>query len=164
MVSKFLDKGVSNNWTNDTYDWSKEIVLVTGGSDGIGAQVVNLLAERGIKVVVLDIQPLKYVGKFSRGSPSFFVWECSPVNQPLNLLQQLVPMFTTSIATWQILHPSDTLRAALHNTLDIQLFSSTMPDLHGVNLSSRLPRRISTSPSRSTPSPITSWRKPSSQP
>jgi hypothetical protein len=63
VVSKFLDKGVSNNWSNDTYDWSKEIVLVTGGSDGIGAQVVQLLAERGIKVVVLDIQPLKFDGK-----------------------------------------------------------------------------------------------------
>lgn len=49
-----------NNWTNDTYDWNKEIVVVTGGSDGIGAIVVKLLAERGIKVVVLDVQELQY--------------------------------------------------------------------------------------------------------
>lgn len=55
-----LDRGVVNNWTNDTYDWKKEIVVVTGGSDGIGAKVVRFLAERGIKVVVLDIQPLKF--------------------------------------------------------------------------------------------------------
>ncbi|KAF2807694.1 NAD(P)-binding protein [Mytilinidion resinicola] len=59
-VSKFLDSAVTNNWTNDQYDWNKEIVVVTGGSDGIGAIVVKLLAERGIKVAVLDVQPLKY--------------------------------------------------------------------------------------------------------
>ena len=58
----FLDTGAANNWTNDTYDWPKELVVVTGGSDGIGAEIVNLLAERGIKVVVLDIQAPKYIG------------------------------------------------------------------------------------------------------
>jgi 3-oxoacyl-ACP reductase-like protein len=62
-LSAFLDSGVTNNWTNDVYDWNKEIVVVTGGSDGIGAKVVQLLAERGIKVVILDIQPVKYAGK-----------------------------------------------------------------------------------------------------
>jgi 3-oxoacyl-ACP reductase-like protein len=62
-ASSFLDNAVTNNWTNDQYDWSKEIVVVTGGSDGIGAIVVKLLAERGIKVAVLDVQPLKYEGE-----------------------------------------------------------------------------------------------------
>jgi all-trans-retinol dehydrogenase (NAD+) len=64
-VKNFLDQGVSNNWVSDTYVWGKEIVVVTGGSDGIGMKVVHLLAERGIKVVVLDIQPPKYTGKYS---------------------------------------------------------------------------------------------------
>lgn len=59
-----LNKGMMNNWKNDVYDWKKEIVVVTGGSDGIGAKIVNLLAERGIKVVVLDIQPPKYISRF----------------------------------------------------------------------------------------------------
>lgn len=49
-----------NNWRSDTYDWGREVVVVTGGSDGIGALVVQLLAERGIKVAVLDVQPLTY--------------------------------------------------------------------------------------------------------
>jgi hypothetical protein len=62
---RFLGKGVMNNWTNDTYDWRKEIVIITGGSDGIGACVVKLLGERKIKVVILDIQD----PKFSRTSP-----------------------------------------------------------------------------------------------
>jgi all-trans-retinol dehydrogenase (NAD+) len=61
-LSAFLDSGVTNNWTNDVYDWGKEVVVVTGGSDGIGAKVVQLLGERGIKVVVLDVQKLKYAG------------------------------------------------------------------------------------------------------
>jgi all-trans-retinol dehydrogenase (NAD+) len=67
-IKNFLDKAVSNNWVSDTYNWSKEIVVVTGGSDGIGMKVVQLLAERGIKVVVLDVQPPKYTGTSSRCS------------------------------------------------------------------------------------------------
>lgn len=59
----YLDRGVLNNWTRDPYDWKKEIVVVTGGSDGIGAKVVQLLAELGTKVVVLDVQPLKFAGE-----------------------------------------------------------------------------------------------------
>ena len=61
-ISSFLDTGAANNWTNDTYDWPKEFVVVTGGSDGIGAAIVKLLAEYGIKVAVLDIQEPKYIG------------------------------------------------------------------------------------------------------
>jgi len=63
-LSGWLDSAVTNNWSNDTYDWNKEIVVVTGGSDGIGKVVVHLLAERGIKVAVLDVQELTYEGKY----------------------------------------------------------------------------------------------------
>lgn len=59
-VSAWLDNAVSNNWSNDTYVWSQEVVVVTGGSDGIGKIVVQLLAERGVKVAVLDVQELTY--------------------------------------------------------------------------------------------------------
>lgn len=57
-LSKRYSDGVANNWTNDRYKWSEEIAVVTGGSGGIGGHVVKLLAERGIKVVILDIQPM----------------------------------------------------------------------------------------------------------
>jgi NAD(P)-dependent dehydrogenase (short-subunit alcohol dehydrogenase family) len=61
---------VTNNWNKDTYDWEKEIVVVTGGSDGIGKAIVHLLAEKGIKVAVLDVQKLTYEGKrFSKSVP-----------------------------------------------------------------------------------------------
>jgi hypothetical protein len=61
-ISEWLDRGVANNWCTDQYHWNKEIVVVTGGSDGIGGIIVRLLAERGIKVAVLDIRPLQYTG------------------------------------------------------------------------------------------------------
>ncbi|KAL1960623.1 hypothetical protein VTO42DRAFT_7202 [Malbranchea cinnamomea] len=46
-----------NNFTWDRYDWSKEIVLVTGGSSGIGELTVQKFAKRKVKVVALDINP-----------------------------------------------------------------------------------------------------------
>ncbi|KGQ00755.1 hypothetical protein PAAG_12566 [Paracoccidioides lutzii Pb01] len=49
-----------NHGTSDTYNWNQEIAIVTSGSDGIGRRVAILLAARGVKVAVLDIQPLKY--------------------------------------------------------------------------------------------------------
>lgn len=60
VISNYLSDKVLNNWTDDKYDWSKEIVLITGGAGGIGGHIVQLLSERGITVVVLDIQPLTY--------------------------------------------------------------------------------------------------------
>ncbi|KAF2822766.1 NAD(P)-binding protein [Ophiobolus disseminans] len=59
-LSAWLDKVVTNNWSSDSYVWSQEVVVVTGGSDGIGKIVVQLLAERSIKVAVLDVQGLTY--------------------------------------------------------------------------------------------------------
>lgn len=39
----------------DTWDWDKEIVVVTGGASGIGAAIVKLFAEQGIKTIGLDL-------------------------------------------------------------------------------------------------------------
>ncbi|TLS28490.1 hypothetical protein PpBr36_01123 [Pyricularia pennisetigena] len=59
-INNYLSRKSNNNWVSDKYVWSKEIVVVTGGSAGIGAHIVQFLAERGIKVIVLDIQPLTF--------------------------------------------------------------------------------------------------------
>ncbi|KAF9893639.1 hypothetical protein FE257_010951 [Aspergillus nanangensis] len=60
-VNDWLSKWSHNNWTRDTrWDWRKEVVVVTGGSSGIGASVAHRLAEDGVRVAVVDIAPLTY--------------------------------------------------------------------------------------------------------
>ncbi|UPK97746.1 hypothetical protein LCI18_008681 [Fusarium solani-melongenae] len=59
-VSDWASEKARNNWVNDKYDWTREIVLVTGGAGGIGGHMVQLLDERGITVVVLDVQPMSF--------------------------------------------------------------------------------------------------------
>lgn len=66
-VSAWLDRKVMNNWKGNKsgeWDWKKEVVVVTGGSDGIGKIIVHLFAEKGVKVAVLDVQELTYEGEF----------------------------------------------------------------------------------------------------
>ena len=65
-LNNYYSRGVLNNWTDDSFDWKKEIVLITGGSGGIGGHVVKFLSEQGIKVVVLDIQPLSFEARESK--------------------------------------------------------------------------------------------------
>ncbi|OJI97974.1 hypothetical protein ASPVEDRAFT_123553 [Aspergillus versicolor CBS 583.65] len=60
-LNDLLSTKSRNNWaTDDTWDWKKELVVVTGGSGGIGAGVAQRLAALGSRVVVLDIIPLTY--------------------------------------------------------------------------------------------------------
>ncbi|KAK7402676.1 hypothetical protein QQX98_011585 [Neonectria punicea] len=59
-VNGWVSEKVRNNWVDDKYDWSKEIVLVTGGAGGIGGRIVKLLEEQGTTVVVLDVQPMSF--------------------------------------------------------------------------------------------------------
>ncbi|KAF4451684.1 hypothetical protein F53441_5363 [Fusarium austroafricanum] len=43
--------------TPRSWDWSKEIVLITGGSGGIGSRMVDKFARKNIQVISFDIQP-----------------------------------------------------------------------------------------------------------
>lgn len=57
-LSEWLSDRVRNNWNvDDTWDWPKEIAVVTGGAGGIGAFIVKKLAAKGVKVMVFDLQP-----------------------------------------------------------------------------------------------------------
>ncbi|KAF5694911.1 short-chain dehydrogenase reductase [Fusarium denticulatum] len=57
-LNAWYTKRKVNNHVNDpSWDWSREIVVVTGGSSGIGAAIVSKFAEKGIKVLILDRAP-----------------------------------------------------------------------------------------------------------
>ncbi|KAJ6257317.1 Dehydrogenase RED2 [Drechslerella dactyloides] len=57
-INTYLSRGVSNNWTEDKYDWNKEVLLLTGASSGLGEQMAQMFADRGVKVIALDVQPI----------------------------------------------------------------------------------------------------------
>lgn len=46
---------LNNYLTDKTWDWEKEIVVVTGGSSGIGARIVSRLARQRVKVIIVDL-------------------------------------------------------------------------------------------------------------
>ncbi|GKT53820.1 short-chain dehydrogenase/reductase [Colletotrichum tofieldiae] len=57
-VNQWLSQRSANNYVTDkSWDWSKEIIVVTGGSSGIGAKIVEMLENRNIKTIILDLNP-----------------------------------------------------------------------------------------------------------
>ncbi|KAL4982561.1 hypothetical protein BDW68DRAFT_182421 [Aspergillus falconensis] len=66
-LNDWLSAKSANNWVTDkSWDWKKEVAVVTGGSGGIGAGVAQRLAAMGARVVVLDIIPLTYTPETKR--------------------------------------------------------------------------------------------------
>lgn len=56
-ANNYLSNRALNNYVRDTWNWKKEIVLITGGSSGIGELMVQKFAKLSIKVVVVDVKP-----------------------------------------------------------------------------------------------------------
>jgi hypothetical protein len=50
-------RALRNGVRDRTWDWDKEIVLLTGGSSGIGSIIARKLAERRVKVIIIDVHP-----------------------------------------------------------------------------------------------------------
>lgn len=60
-INDFLAHGSRNNWVSDhSWDWAREVVVVTGGSGGIGGSIAKRLAGNGVRVVVIDVIPPTY--------------------------------------------------------------------------------------------------------
>ena len=60
-VNEFLTNASCNNWVSDrSWDWTREVVVVTGGSGGIGGSIARRLAGDGVRVVVVDVIPPTY--------------------------------------------------------------------------------------------------------
>ena len=39
-------------------DWKQEVVVITGGSSGIGLELANILKFNGATIIIVDIQPV----------------------------------------------------------------------------------------------------------
>ena len=60
LVNSWMNQGALNNWRRAKFQWDKELVVVTGGSDGFGKLLTLRLVEKGSKVIVLDVQNPTY--------------------------------------------------------------------------------------------------------
>ncbi len=59
-VNRKLGEWAANNWQKDAkFIKSQELVLLSGGTSGIGKLMAEEFARRGVRVVILDLNPPK---------------------------------------------------------------------------------------------------------
>ncbi|UKZ47640.1 hypothetical protein TrVGV298_001863 [Trichoderma virens] len=82
-LNDYLDKQFANNWVSDnTWNWDEEIVVVTGGSVGIGASICDQLLARNsrTRIVVIDYAPLGWQPKQEETRLSYYQCDLSDSN------------------------------------------------------------------------------------
>lgn len=76
QLNRKLNVMASNSWrllSSSGWNWPDEIAVVTGGSSGIGQNIVEKLVARGLRVAVLDVQDLP---KALQGNPRIRFYRC----------------------------------------------------------------------------------------
>jgi len=58
----YISSKSRNGWKTTKTDWDDEVVVVTGGSGGVGGLLAETLAFRNVTVIVLDIEPPRING------------------------------------------------------------------------------------------------------
>ena len=70
ILNRLLSRWAENKWLlkadANPWKWNDEVAVITGGSSGMGALVAKGLADKGVKVVVIDIVPLAEDAKKSK--------------------------------------------------------------------------------------------------
>jgi all-trans-retinol dehydrogenase (NAD+) len=56
-INSFLSRIVLNNFTTDAWKYGKEIVVVTGASNGMGAAITREVSMTSASVIALDLYP-----------------------------------------------------------------------------------------------------------
>lgn len=92
-INQYLSADALNHGTTADFDWDNEIVLVTGGAGGIGGEIVQQMARRPTKVVVLDVMDLTYTPSkvataltshsaesLTRPAPNVYYYKCDITN------------------------------------------------------------------------------------
>lgn len=55
-TNRTLSRWSLNNWNSDSWQGEKELVLLTGGTGGIGRQIMEDLSQAGARVVIVDVK------------------------------------------------------------------------------------------------------------
>ncbi|KAF5625188.1 estradiol 17-beta-dehydrogenase 11 precursor [Fusarium tjaetaba] len=95
VASRWLSDRMLNNNVSAKFDWKKEIAVVTGGSGGIGAEVVKALNAEGVTTIVIDVLPLSYPK-----SKSIHYYKCDLTNY--EELQSVVRKIKKEVGTTTI--------------------------------------------------------------
>ena len=65
-VNRKLNQWAANNWKKDAkFVKSQELILLSGGTSGIGKLMAEEFARRGVKAVILDLNPPKQALRMS---------------------------------------------------------------------------------------------------
>lgn len=82
-INRVVNRYVRNHteWRRDPIDYTKDIVVITGGSQGIGKEIVQLLShKKRAHIAVLDMAPPAYI-KAPAGAPEILYFKTDVSNR-----------------------------------------------------------------------------------